>query len=164
MVIMVSTWHLFHSIRSKALVNRKFERHRTMKCGYLPLDRADCYGTNSGPSERFWNYLRQVTSIQSQCNALLEYFFSRTKYLIVRIPCFQKSALPDSSLWNRWPLQALNDTKLIINESKWDSWQLGINFTSYRTFKVPLYHKQETGRALFGKYDILTRKSYFSMS
>ena len=108
MVIMVSTWHLFHSIRSKALVNRKFERHRTMKCGYLPLDRADCYGANSGPSERFWNYLRQVNQCHKGQNFALHtrnIFFFQTNFFIVRKPCFQESALPASCLWNRWTLQ-----------------------------------------------------------
>ena len=144
MVIVVSTWHLFHSIRSKALVNRKFERHRTMKCGYLPLDRADCYGANSGPSERFWKNLRQVNQCQKGQNFAVGIVFSKTQYFIVRIPCIQNSALPAFCLWNRWPLQGSKGFFYNQIGHKWDSWQLGINFASFRTFKTPLYHKQET--------------------
>ena len=142
MVIMVSTWHLFHSIRSKALVNRKFERHRTMKCGYLPLDRADCYGANSGPSERFWNYLRQVNVIRDKTlHCTLGIFFFQTNFFIVRKPCFQKSALPASCLWNRWTLQC----------------------TEGFEWFAPLYHEKETGRVLFWSmiFWLGSRKSYF---
>ena len=46
-------------------------------------------------------------------------------------------------------LKDLNDSKLIINESKLFPWSSRINLVPFRTFRGPLFPKPETGQELF---------------
>ena len=58
-----------------------------------------------------------------------------------------KKKVPD---WqNRGPLKDLNDSKLIVYESKWFPWSFRINFIPFRIFRGPLFHKTITGQQLF---------------
>ena len=62
----------------------------------------------------------------------------------------KKSSWPVTGLWNRGTLKDLNDSKLIVNESKWFPWSSRINLIPFRIFRGPLFHKPVTaGQELF---------------
>ena len=61
----------------------------------------------------------------------------------------QKNSWPVTGLRNRGPLKDLNDSKLIVYESKGFPWSSGINFIPFRIFRGPLFHKPVTGQELF---------------
>ena len=46
-------------------------------------------------------------------------------------------------------LKDLNDSKLIVNESKWFPWSSRINSIPFRIFRGPLFHKPVTGQEHF---------------
>ena len=51
----------------------------------------------------------------------------------------QKSSWPVTGLGNRGPLKDLNNSKLIVYESKWFPWSSRINFISFRIFIIFSY-------------------------
>ena len=56
----------------------------------------------------------------------------------------KKSSWPVSSLRNRESLKDLNDSKLIVYESKWFPWSSRTNLIPFRNFRGPLFHKAVT--------------------
>ena len=50
---------------------------------------------------------------------------------------------------NRVHLKDLNDSKLIVNESKWFTRSSMINYIPFRIFRGPLFHKPVTDQKLF---------------
>ena len=88
----------------------------------------------------------------------ISHFFS-TLYLRCRYICnnwsqfavrnSKKSSWPVTGLRNRGTLKDLNDSKLIVYESKWDPWSSRINFLPFRIFRGPLFHKPVAGLELF---------------
>ena len=71
-----------------------------------------------------------------------------TKYKLYTKLCkkYKKkvSSWPATGLRNRGPLKDLNDSKLIVYESKWFLWSSRINFIPFRIFWGPLFHKPVT--------------------
>ena len=61
----------------------------------------------------------------------------------------KKRPWPVTGLQNRGPLKDLNDSNLIVYESKWFPWSSRINFIPFRIFRGPLFHKPVTGQTLF---------------
>ena len=61
----------------------------------------------------------------------------------------KKDFWPVTGLRNRGTLKNLNDSKLIVYESKWFPWPSRINFIPFRIFRGPLFHKPVTGQELF---------------
>ena len=60
----------------------------------------------------------------------------------------QQNKVPDQLLVYRIPLKDLNDSKVIVYESKGFSWPFRINFIPFRIFRGPLFHKPVTGQEL----------------
>ena len=56
----------------------------------------------------------------------------------------KKSSWPVTGLHNSGLLKDLNDSKLIVYESKWFPWSYRINFIPFRIFRGPLFHKSVT--------------------
>ena len=63
------------------------------------------------------------------------------------IPCVLKKFL--TVLWNMGPLKVLNDIKLILGDQEGDIDSFRINSESFRTFRVPIFHKAATGQESF---------------
>ena len=61
----------------------------------------------------------------------------------------QKCSWPVTGLQNKGPLKDLNDSKLIVYESKWFPWSTRMNFIPFRSFRGPLLHKPVIGQELF---------------
>jgi hypothetical protein len=61
----------------------------------------------------------------------------------------KKSSWPVNGLRDMGPLKDLNDSKLIVYELNWFSSSSRINFTPFRIFRGPLFHKRVTGQELF---------------
>jgi hypothetical protein len=61
----------------------------------------------------------------------------------------KKSSWPVTGLRNRGPLKDLNDSKLIVYESKWFPWSSEFNFIPFKIFRGPLFYKRVTGQELF---------------
>ena len=61
----------------------------------------------------------------------------------------KKSSWPVTGMRNKGPLKDLNDSKLIVYESKRFPWSPRINFIPFRIFRGPLFHKPVTGQELF---------------
>ena len=72
--------------------------------------------------------------------------------LKLKLVCCKKQ--PKKSYWpvtgcrNRGPLKYLNDSKLIVYESKLFTWSSRINFIPFRIFRGPLFHKPVTDQEL----------------
>ena len=75
----------------------------------------------------------------------------------------QKSSWPVTGLRDRGPLKDLNDSKLIVYESKWFPWSSRINFIPFRIFWGPLFHKPVTAGTFFATlYNIMALIFSFS--
>ena len=76
----------------------------------------------------------------------------------------QKSPKQETGLGNREPLEALNDTKLILNDLQGQSCSLRTNFVSFRTFKCPIFPKPVSWLGLFLRFLQETGSNNFSKS
>ena len=61
----------------------------------------------------------------------------------------KNSSWPVTGLRSRGPLKDMKDSKLILIESKLFPWSSSISLVPFRTFRVPLFPKTETGQELF---------------
>ena len=61
----------------------------------------------------------------------------------------KKGANQETGFGNRGPLEALNDTKFILNDWLGHSCSLRTNLVSFRTFRCPLFPKPVSWLGLF---------------